>query len=332
VAIMSRSLIALPKVHVHAHLDGCYPLAAVRALAQRAGRHFAVPDEYPTIWEFFDAYGTVPPLVRDLDDLRALCRALVHAEAAAGVRYLEPAIEPQLYAPRIGDLTAVTGAIVDALQEAAVEAGIEVGGNLTINTDQDEELAVTLAELAASFAGRGITALGTAGFVEPAGLARFAGAAAVARDAGLQVVAHAGQTGGPDSIREALDEIGATRISHGVHAIDDPELVARLVEERIVLDICPTSNVQLGVSGSLAEHPAPRLIAAGVPITLNADDSLWFATSVVDQYRTARAVWGFDDAALAALARCGALIPGMSERTRSEYEVSLAAWFTAAPG
>lgn len=332
VAIVNRSLIALPKVHVHAHLDGSYPLAAVRALAKRSGDRFTVPEDYPTVWDFFDAYGTVPPLVGDLDDLRMLCRALVHAEAAAGVRYLEPAIEPQLYAPRLGDLAAVTSAIVDALQQAAAETGIEVGGNLTINTDQDEEIAVALAELAASFAGRGITALGTAGFVEPAGLSRFARAAGIARDAGLQVVAHAGQTGGPASIREALDEIGATRISHGVHAVDDPELVARLAEERIVLDVCPTSNVRLGISASLAQHPAPRLIAAGVPVTLNADDSLWFATSVVDQYQTARTVWGFDDAALADLARCGALIPGMSERTRSEYEVSLAAWFTAAPG
>jgi|TARA_B100000378_G_scaffold264749_1_gene248713 adenosine deaminase len=332
VAIVSRSLIDLPKVHVHAHLDGSYPLDAVQLVAARHDAGFEVPESFATVWDFFDAYGTVPALVRDFDDLRALCRALVLADAALGVRYLEPAIEPQLYAPRLGSLEQVTGVIVDALQEAAAEAEIEVGANLTVNTDQDEQLAQQLARVAASFAGRGVTALGTAGFIEPAGLKRFATAADIGRDAGLQIVSHAGQTGGPDSIREALNDLGATRISHGVMAVRDAELVARLADERIVLDVCPVSNVRLGVSASLELHEARKLVAAGVRVTLNADDSLWFGNSVLDQYRIAREVWGMDDAALAEISRAGLLVPGMSERTRSEYEVSLAAWFTAAPG
>lgn len=329
---MSGSLVDLPKVHVHAHLDGSYPRRAVEQLAGDQGRAFDVPDRFETVWEFFDAYGSVPALVRSPDDLRRLCTALVAAEAAAGVRYLEPAIEPQLYAPRLGSLERVTAVMVDALQQAAAEVGIDVGANLTINTDQDEELAVELAQIAAAHAGRGITALGTAGFVEPAGLGRFARAAGIAADAGLQVVAHAGQTGGPDSIREALDELGATRISHGVKAVHDPELVARLAEERIVLDVCPVSNVRLGVSTSLPTHEAVALIDAGVPVTLNADDSLWFGRGVVAQYEIARHEWGFDDARLSTVASAGLLIPGMAPRTRSEYEVALAAWFTAAPG
>lgn len=327
-----RSLTGLPKVHVHAHLDGSYPRSAVHALAARQGATLSVPTGFASVWDFFDAYGQVPALVRDLADLADLCRALVHAEAAAGVRYFEPSIEPQLYAPRLGSLTVITETIVGALQEAAAEAGIQVGANVTINTDQDEAIAIDLARVAVALAGRGVTALGTAGFEEPAGLARFAGAARAAVDAGLQIVSHAGQTGGPDSIREALDELGATRISHGVRAIDDPDLVARLAEERIVLDVCPQSNVRLGVTASLAEHPAAALFRAGVPITLNADDSLWFGSDVVDQYAIARDVWMLDDGRLRDLAHAGTLIPGMSPRTRSEYEVSLAAWFTAAPG
>lgn len=330
--LVIRSLTALPKVHVHAHLDGSYPHSAVHSLAVRQGASFSVPTQFASVWDFFDAYGQVPALVRDLADLAVLCRALVQAEAAAGVRYFEPAIEPQLYAPRLGSLAVVTETIVGALQDAAAETGIQVGANVTINTDQDEPIAIDLARVAAALAGRGVTALGTAGFEEPAGLVRFAGAARLAVDAGLQIVSHAGQTGGPDSIREALDELGATRISHGVRAISDPDLVARLAEERIVLDVCPQSNVRLGVTASLAEHPAAALFTAGVPITLNADDSLWFGSDVVDQYAIARDVWLFDDAQLRDLAHAGTLIPGMSPRTRSEYEVSLAAWFTAAPG
>ena len=323
---MSRSLVDLPKAHVHVHLDGSYPLAAVTALARERGAGFAVPERFATVWEFFDAYGTVPALVRDLDDLAELCRALVRAEAAAGVRYLEPAIEPQLYAPRLGGLERVARVVVDALQEEAEACGIAAGANLTINTDQDEEIAGELACIAVRLAGRGVTALGTAGFVEPAGLGRFASAARIGADAGLQIVSHAGQTGGPDSIREALDEIGATRLSHGFRAIEDRELVARLAAERIVLDVCPVSNARLGVVDSLQAHPAPLLIAAGVPVTLNADDSLWFGRDVVDQYALAREVWGMPDAGLAGVAGAGLLVPGMPEQTRRAFEADLADW------
>lgn len=327
-----RDLVTLPKVHVHAHLDGSYPFDAVRALAARRGVSFAVPSAYPDVWAFFDAYGTVPELVETRADLAALCSALVRAEAAQGVRYFEPAVEPQLYSPRLGTIAEVTAVIVDALQQAAADHGVDVGANLTINTDQDEPIAEELAAAAITFAGRGVTALGTAGFVEPAGLLRFAGPARRAVDAGLQIVSHAGQTGGPDSIVEALDVLGATRISHGIRAVDDLDLVARLADEGIVCDVCPVSNVALGVSASLAEHPARTLIAAGVPVTLNADDALWFGRTVTDQWEVARSVWGLGDETLAAVARAGTLIPGMSRRTRTEYEVSLAAWFTAAPG
>jgi len=328
----ARDLTSLPKVHVHAHLDGSYPLDAVRALAARQGADFVVPVSFPTVWDFFDSYGTVPELVQSEVDLATLCEALVYAEAAAGVLYFEPAIEPQLYSPRLGTIEHVTGVIVDALQRAGAATGIQVGANLTINTDQDEPIADELAHVAALFAGRGVTAIGTAGFVEPAGLARFVPAANIARDAGLQIVSHAGQTGGPDSILEALDVLGATRISHGINAVRDPDLVARLAEQHIVCDVCPVSNVALGVVANLESHPALALIAAGVPVTLNADDSLWFGRGVVAQYVVARDIWGLDDSQLRSVSAAGLLIGGMSSATRCTYEDSLAAWFTAAPG
>ena len=321
-----RSLRALPKVHVHVHLDGSYPLAAVQELARRRGLSFAVPERFDDVWQFFDAYGTVPDLVEGHEDLAALCRALVLAEAAQGVVYLEPAIEAQLYAERLGGIRQVTATMVRALAEGAAEADIEVGANLTINTDQDLPIAGELARVAADYAGRGVTALGTAGFEEPAGLGRFAAAAAVARSAGLPIVAHAGQTGGPDSVLEALDELGATRVSHGVNSVRSPELLGRLAAEQIVCDVCPVSNVRLGVVASLAEHPAPDLLEAGVAITLNADDELWFGASVTDQYEIARRQWGLSDVAIAAIARNGALIAGMSADNRRGFLADIDEW------
>ncbi len=327
-----RSLQALPKAHLHVHLDGSYPLQAVEALARRQGASFQVPGSFATVWEFFDAYGTVPRLVQSHEDLAELCRALVHAEAAQGVFYLEPAIEPQLYAPRLGTLDQVTKTMLAAFAEASQDAGIEVGALLTINTDENFEISQDLARIAAAHAGRGVTGLGTAGFVEPGNLGRYRRSAEIARAAGLPVVSHAGQTGGPDSVEEALNELGATRISHGFRAIESESLIERLASEQIVCDICPVSNARLGVVPNICDHPAPKLLSAGVPVTLNADDELWFAASITDQYEVARTEWGLDDQALVGFARAGALATGMSAATRARFLNGIDAWLAKGSG
>lgn len=324
-----RPLRALPKAHLHAHLDGSFPRHAVEALARRRGMAFHVPETFGDVWEFFDAYKAATDLIETHEDLAGLCRAFVHAEAAETVIYLETAIEPQLYAPRLGTAEQVLRTMLAAFAEGAKDAGIEVGALLTINTDQDFAIADDLARLAADHAGRGVTALGTAGFVEPGDLARFRPAARIAQAAGLPVVSHAGQTGGPDSIADALDGVGARRISHGFRAIESDALVARLAAEQIVCDICPVSNVRLGVVPSLEEHPAPELLAAGVPVTLNADDELWFSATVTDQYEVARTVWGLDDSAIAEFARSGGLATGMSGGTRARLLGGIDAWLTS---
>jgi adenosine deaminase len=327
-----RSLQRLPKAHLHLHLDGSYPRAAVEALARRRGVPFSVPERFEDVWQFFAAYGEVPRLVETHEDLAALCRALVEAEAGEGVLYMEPAIEPQLYAPRLGSLGEVTRTMLAAFAEAARDHDIEVGAMLTINTDEDLAIAEDLAGIAAHHAGKGITALGTAGFVEPAGLGRFRRAAGIARAAALPIVSHAGQTGGADSIAEALDELGATRISHGFRAIESVELVHRMADARVCCDMCPVSNQRLGLVPDLARHPAPRLIAEGVPVTLNADDPLWFGAGITAQYEIARNAWGLADPEIAAFSRAGALASGMSLATRQRLLDGIDAWLAGDAG
>lgn len=326
-----RPLRTLPKAHLHAHLDGSYPIAAVQDLASRRGGAFAVPPDFPDVWSFFHAYGTVPALVKTHEDLASLCRALVHQEAAEGVMFLEPMIEPQLYTPALGTLRGVTQTILRAFGEAGADCGIEVGAVLTINTDVDEGLAEELASVAATYAGEGVTALGTAGFTEPAGLERFVTAAEIARVAGLSIVSHAGQTGGPASVTEALDVLGAQRLSHGFRAAESAELVNRLAEEQICCDVCPVSNERLGVISDLAAHPAPTLLAAGVPVTLNADDQLWFDVGITGQYEIARHTWGLDDHSLAGFARSGTSALGMSPATRALMNAAISAWLEEEP-
>ncbi|GAB3535155.1 hypothetical protein GCM10027403_12360 [Arthrobacter tecti] len=218
--------------------------------------------------------------------------------------------------------------MLHAFDEASQDAGIEVGALLTINTDENFEISEDLARVAADHAGRGITALGTAGFVEPGNLARYRGAARIAQSAGLTVVSHAGQTGGPDSVEEALDELGARRISHGFRAVESEALLERLANEQIVCDVCPVSNAVLGLVPNVNRHPAPRLQAAGVPVTLNADDQLWFQASITDQYTIARENWSLDDDEIASFARAGTLAAGMSEHTRLRFQQEIDAWLT----
>jgi adenosine deaminase len=330
---------SLPKAHLHAHLDGSYPIDSIEVLARRRGIEFERPAGFSDVWEFFDAYGTVPALVESHEDLAGLCRALVHAEAAEGVRYLEPAVEPQLYADRLGGSEQVLRTMLGAFAEAAADAvpfgatndetRIEVGANLTLNTDADADLADELGELAARFAGHGVTAFGTACFDEDGDLAPFVPAARRAVAAGLPVVSHAGQTGGPDRVAAVIEVLGASRLSHGFRAAEDADVLTRLADAGVMCDVCPVSNLVLGVVPSLEAHPVRKLAAAGVPVTLNADDSLWFGASVSDQYAAARAVAGIDDVTLAKLAANGVRATGMSDATRTSMRTDIAHWLGA---
>jgi len=318
--------VELPKVHVHAHLDGSYPREAVERLARRRGVPFDFPDQFVDVWDFFDHYGRVPELVENLSDLITLCAELVAAEAAEGVVFFEPAIEPQLFAPRLGSIDRVTATIVTALQEAAAEHDLQVGANVTINTDQDAPIANEIARAAIRWAGDGVTAIGTAGFREPADYRPYVSAVRSAADAGLQVVAHAGQIEGRLSVLAALDEIGATRISHGVLAAEHPDVLARLADNRIVCDVCPVSNVRLGVSRNIREHQVADLVAAGVPVTLNGDDSLWFGHGVSDQYTIVAAELAWDAHTIAAIARNGSLLPALTEERRLQLLAGIDKW------
>ncbi|MFL5798843.1 MAG: adenosine deaminase [Actinomycetota bacterium] len=328
-ASAGRSLRELPKCHLHLHLDGSFPRAWVRELAARQGMEFAPPpDGFADTDEFFRRYVEVPALVRTLDDLAAGCRALVESEAANGVVYMEPGVEPQLYSPRLGSLDDVLSAMWDGFQDAAGATGVEVGCLIGVNTDFSVELAETVAAVAAARAGDGVVAFGTAGFVEPAGLHRFRRAVGVARSAGLRIVAHAGQTGGPESVTEALDELHPDRIAHGIHAARDPSVLSRLAEGGVVCDVALTSNVALRVVESYERHPLPKMLDAKVPVTLNADDELWFGSNIVHEYELARDVFGLSEEALASIALAGTRGTGASPTALERCSTGIEAWLS----
>ena len=159
-----------------------------------------------------------------------------------------------------------------------------------------------VARLAANYVGDGAISFGIGGDEVRRAGARFREAYRYARDAGLRLTAHAGETDGPESIRAAL-EIGAERIGHGIRAADDPDLMRRLREEQIPLEVCITSNVKTGAVASLEEHPVRRLFDAGVPITLNTDDPGIFECGLQSEFEIARREFGFTDGELAGIQR-----------------------------
>jgi adenosine deaminase len=149
---------------------------------------------------------------------------------------------------------------------------------------------------------------------------------AEARDAGLHSIPHAGETGGPASIRGALDALGAERIGHGIRVVEDLDLVAELRERQIPLEVCPTSNVMTKVVPSMELHPLPRLLEAGLLVTLNSDDPSMFTSPLAGEYRACRSVFGMNDEALAAISRAGVVASFADEVTKRELAEAIDAW------
>jgi adenosine deaminase len=298
-----RELAHLPKAHLHLHLDGAMRRETYAELA--AARGLAAP--LPTSFGSFDDFGeTIVAAARVLDDPAVVERALdeILADAARdGVVWLELSVWPGLFAGRLGSDLKAIDVVLLAGRRAAARHGVGFGLVVAANRDRGTDEALHVAQVAASRASWGVTGFGLDGDEAACPPAPFAAAFGIARAAGLQAVPHAGELAGADSVGAALDLLGATRIMHGVRAIEDEDLTRRLVASGVCLDVCPTSNVLLGVASSLETHPLPALLASGVRCSLNADDPLPFDVSILDEYERCRSRMGLDDAQLADIAR-----------------------------
>jgi adenosine deaminase len=328
-----RKLRALPKAHLHLHLEAAQRPSMLRELSERYG--LPAPEAGDgTFATFLRAARVVFIAPRTPDDYRRLIREMAQDGAAEGAVWLEPAVWlTQALADRLGlpDKEAVLLLLLEAAREAEAETQVGIGFMLSTNRMRPPDEAVELAHLAARYAGRGVVSFGLAddeanGPAEP-----FEQAFAIARAAGLISAPHAGEHRGPQSVRAALDKLGARRIEHGVRAIEDAELVRRLVDEQVCLDVCPTSNVQLGVAPSLVEHPLPALVSAGVTVSLNADDPVIFGAGLLDEYELARWTFGFDDRVLATVASNSIRASGAPDSIRNDALARIDAWLLGQP-
>jgi adenosine deaminase len=330
-----RDLATLPKAHLHLHLEGSMRPATLAGWAASAG--VAVPPVgartgFP---EFLRLYSAAAGLVTTPERLRRLVAEVVDDAAADGAVWVEPHLYPTRLAAQLDPPwdteRAVLELVLDEAASAGARCGVGVGIMVAALRHDTPDDALRLARLAARYAGAGVVAFGLAADESLHPPEPFARAFAVARAAGLISAPHAGELAGPASVRGALDALGATRICHGVRALEDPGLVARLADQRVVLDVCPTSNALLGVVDPAAGPALPRLLAAGVRCTLNADDPLLFGPGVLGEYQLARDGLGLTDQRLAGIAGTSLEASGAPSALVTDSLAGVRSWLSA-PG
>jgi len=289
-----------PKAELHLHLEGSIEAETLRELApELSPEEIQAHYEFDSFLAFLRCFERITRQLRRPQDYALAARRLLERLERDKVRYAEITHSAGIVLWRGQDPEAV----FEAIREAARGSAVEVRWILDAVRQFGVEHAAQVAELAAAHAGEGVVAFGIGGD-EARGPARdFAEVYRMARSRGLRLTAHAGETGGPDSIWAAL-EIGADRIGHGIRAIEDPVLVRHLANRQIPLEICLNSNLATGAVPSLEQHPVRRLFEAGVPITLNTDDPALFRTTLSQEFELAAAL-GFSESELKEIARNG---------------------------
>lgn len=321
----------LPKAELHVHQLGSAPVAAVSALAQRHAGSTTVPADPADLADYFvftdfahfiEVYLAVVDLVRTPADVADLTRQVLAGLVDQQVRYAEVTVTPY---SSIRDRPGRAGipapefcaAIEDARRRALAEDGLEVRWIFDIPGESGLPAADATLEVALSGAAAGLIGFGLGGPEIGVPRAQFAPHFAAARAAGLHSVPHAGESTGPGTVWSALTDLRAERIGHGITSVRDPILLEYLRDNAIVLEVCPTSNVRTRSVASLAEHPLPALVAAGVPVTINSDDPSMFSTTLNTEYAVAAALLGLDDSGVADLARAAVRASWADPPTRS---------------
>jgi adenosine deaminase len=298
----------MKKIELHLHLEGAAPPAFVRGLAKEKrediSRIFAEDGSYSytDFWHFLKVYEAATSVLTSPEDYARLTRAVLAESAASGVVYSETFLSPDFCGGRdVGAWREYLHAVREAADAAERQDGIVLRGIITCIRHFGPEKAKETALCAAETAGDWIVGFGIAGD-EKAGKPRdFAWSFDMAREAGLRLTAHAGEWGGPDSVRDALDAFRPERIGHGVRAIEDAATVDRLAREGIVLEVCPGSNVALGLYRDWRAHPIARLRDAGVKVTVSTDDPPFFHTTMKREFDRLAHDLGWEDEELMAL-------------------------------
>lgn len=326
-----------PRAELHVHLEGTLEPQLAFELATRNGVRLPYADpaalraayDFADLRSFLDLYTANMAVLLTAVDFADLTRAYLERAARAGVRHAEITFDPQAHLVRGVPLDDVVAGIAGVLARGEADLGVSALLIAAFHRDEDAADALDVLErllaMRAPIVGIG---LDNAEIGYPPGL--FTEVYARAEAAGLRRTAHAGEEGPAVNVRDALDLLHAERIDHGIAVVQDPDLVARVAAEQVPFTVCPVSNVRLRAVPSLAEHPLPAMIDAGMLVSVHSDDPPYFGAYVDDVDDAVTAAFGHtrdQRAALAAASFRGSFLP--PERVAAHL-AEVEAWRTAA--
>jgi adenosine deaminase len=326
--------LTMPKAELHVHIEGTLEPALAFALARRNGVSLPYADEaalaaaydFDSLQSFLDLYYACADVLRTRQDFCDLMLAYLERAAADHVVHAEIFFDPQTHTARGIPMGVVIHGLLDGIAQGADRLGISARLILCfLRHLPEEDCLATLAEAEPYL--EHIAGFGLDSSERGNPPSRFQRLFARCRALGKPVVAHAGEEGPAAYITEALDLLGSARIDHGVRAVDDPAVVARLVRDRIPLTVCPLSNIRLCVFGEMGQHTLAGLLEAGACVTLNSDDPAYFGGYLNDNIRAVQAAFGFDAATWHTLARNSFEASFVDDDQRSAWLARLDAHF-----
>ncbi|MEU7945665.1 adenosine deaminase [Micromonospora taraxaci] len=336
---LTTFIAGLPKVELHVHHVGS---ASPRIVAELAARHEgrtpvpADPEALASYFEFRDfahfveVYLSVVDLIRDPEDVWILTHEVARELARQQVRYAELTITPYSHVRRGIRAPAFCEAIEDARQRALADFGLELRWCFDIPGEAGLPAAEETLRIALNERPAGLVSFGLGGPEIGVPRPQFRPYFEQARAAGLRSVPHAGETTGPQTIWDALNELGAERIGHGISAAQDQELLTYLAERQIGMEVCPTSNVRTRAVANLDEHPLRQLVDAGLLVTINSDDPPMFGTTLNDEYAVAARLLGADREGVAGLARNAVTASFLDAAGKQRITAEIDAYLTSA--
>jgi adenosine deaminase len=309
---LGEFIAGLPKAELHVHHVGSASPRTVAELASRHAGRTSVPADVDALARYFtftdfahfiEVYLEVVDLIRTPEDVWTLTYQVARDLAAQQVRYAELTVTPYSSMKRGIAAAAFCEAIEDARERALRDFGLVLQWCFDIPGESGLPAASATLDLALSQHPSGLVSFGLGGPEAGVDREQFKPYFDQARAAGLHSVPHAGESTGAATVWDAISYLGAERIGHGIHSVEDPALLTYLVEHQIALEVCPTSNVATRSVASLAEHPLPALVAAGVTVSINSDDPSMFSTTLNREYAVAAQLLGIGAAGLTELAR-----------------------------
>lgn len=326
---------ALPVAELHVHVEGTLEAELLVSLARR--NDVALPTYDPAalaeryrhftnLQSFLDVYYANLAVLRSESDFYDLMAAYLRRAAAAGVRRAEVFFDPQTHLNNGVGFAALVEGLSSAIADSPISADLILCFLRDLGPDAAEETLRAALKFRERFIGVG---LDSAELGHPPRL--FKRVYEIASAEGLRKVAHAGEEAGPEYVWEALDVLGAERIDHGVRALADPDLVARLRADRVPLTVCPLSNVCLKGFASLAEHPLKRMLDEDLVATVNSDDPAYFGGHVDDNFAAVRAALGLDDDDLRQLALNSFEASFISDEDRARWQAEVRAAAASQP-